>query len=488
MEGWQWRPRFSILLHSSDGCAPEELINSVRSVERQSYRHWGFAGGADEPIGSRIASVDADYLVPLRAGDELSSTALFRFAEAAQANRPAILYGDEDQIDARGRRSQPWFKPQWNREMFLAMDYLSSAAAIDVNLARGLGGTRDEEDVQGLLLEATAAADGSIIHIPHILCHKRGAERPSIRRIDAVAAHVNALGATCRLSAFDTIKVEWPLPAELPLVTVIVPTRDKLELLRPCVNGVLGRTDYSNFELLIIDNGSIELRTAQYLRDLASHPRVRIVSFPEPYNFSAMNNFGVRHATGSFVCLLNNDTEVVEPAWLTELMRYAVRADVGAVGAKLLYEDGSIQHAGVVVGIGQAAGHAHRFLPAGEPGYFRMAHVSQFVSAVTAACLVIDKGKFHAAGGLDEELAVAFNDVDLCLRIEAAGWRNVYVPHSVLLHHESKTRGSDMSPEQIGRYHREVAILQHRWGTKTYADPLHNPNLDRATETFAFSL
>jgi GT2 family glycosyltransferase len=170
------------------------------------------------------------------------------------------------------------------------------------------------------------------------------------------------------------------------------------------------------------------------------------------------------------------------------MMRYAVRPEVGAVGAKLIYDDGSIQHAGVVIGLGEAAGHAHRFLPPGDPGYFRQPHVTQFMSAVTAACLVIDKKKFVAAGGLDEGLAVAFNDVDLCLKLQDAGFRNVYVPHAVLVHHESKTRGSDMARAQFARYLRELHVLQVRWGTKTYCDPLHNPNLDRYTETFVIGL
>jgi GT2 family glycosyltransferase len=220
-----------------------------------------------------------------------------------------------------------------------------------------------------------------------------------------------------------------------------------------------------------------------------SHPKVRLLPYPGTYNFSAINNAAARNARGSYLCLLNNDTEVVSGEWLTELMRYAVRPDIGAAGAKLLYEDGTIQHAGVVVGIGEAAGHAHRFLPAHEPGYFRQPHVAQYVSAVTAACLVVEKAKFEAVGGLDEaELAVAFNDVDFCLKLEKAGWRNVYVPHAVLVHHESKSRGKDISAANIDRYRRELNVLQQRWGTKTYDDPLHNPNLDRYSETFVISL
>jgi GT2 family glycosyltransferase len=487
IEGWSWQPRFAVLLYSGKGYSKNEIAKSRRSIDRQVYSCCQAIGPFEDSIANG-AQMDADYLIPLRVGDELSRVALFRFAEAAQSFRGAsIFYGDEDRMDDRGRRSRPWFKPRWNEEMFLALDYVSNGTAIEANLFRKLIAT-GPKTISAVVLSATAAAEGPIVHIPHILYHASCEKDAGEDRVEAVGHHLAPLGGKCGLGPYDTVKVEWPLPRDLPLVTVIVPTRDKLELLRPCVEGVLGRTDYGNFELLIIDNGSIEQRTADYLQDLTSDPRVRIVSYPAPYNFSAMNNFGVRHAAGTYVCLLNNDTEVIEPAWLSEMMRYAVRPDIGAVGAKLLYEDGSIQHAGVVVGIGDVAGHAHRYLPQGEPGYFRMAHVAQFVSAVTAACLVIDKSKFEAVGGLDEQLAVAFNDVDFCLKVEAAGWRNVYVPHAVLVHHESKTRGSDMSPEQIDRYYREVEMLQDRWGTKSYVDPQHNPNLDRYNETFIFTV
>jgi GT2 family glycosyltransferase len=234
-----------------------------------------------------------------------------------------------------------------------------------------------------------------------------------------------------------------------------------------------------------VDNASVEAATIEYLRELESHPSIRVLSYPNPYNFSKINNFAALHARGSYLCLLNNDTEVLEHAWLTEMMRYAIRPEIGAVGAKLLYQDGSIQHAGVVIGIGGAAGHAHRFLPGSQPGYFKQPHVAQFVSAVTAACLLVQKSKFEQVGGLDEEhLAVAFNDVDFCLKLQACGYRNVYVPDALLVHYESKSRGSDASPANIDRYLYELHTLQERWDTKNYKDPLHNPNLDRCSETF----
>jgi GT2 family glycosyltransferase len=377
--------------------------------------------------------------------------------------------------------------------MFFADDYLSAAIAIDASLARQvMAGTESEgRSLSALLLGVTDAANGAIIHVPHVLCHveARADDRVQSARAEVVERHLCPLGATCALGPFGTVKVLWPLPAELPLVSIIIPTRDKVELLRACVDSLLGATLYRPFEILIVDNGSSAAETLDYLSEIAAHPAIRVLRYDEPYNYSAINNFAARAAAGSYLCLLNNDTEVVEPDWLTEMIRYAVRPDVGAVGAKLLYGDGSIQHAGVIVGIGEAAGHAHRFAPANQPGYFRQPHVAQFVSAVTAACLVVEKGKFEAVGGLDEkDLAIAYNDVDLCLKLEAAGWRNVYVPHAVLLHHESKSRGSDVSPEHVDRYMRELRIFQERWGTKTYDDPLHNPNLDRYSETFVIGL
>ena len=486
IESWTWRPGFTVMLHDVAGSSTDAIERSSRSVAEQIYPFWQLVEDPVDPIGKATAA-DGDYLVPLRIGDTLSKTALLRLADTLQLNRDvAILYGDHDELDQAGRRSRPWFKARWNHEMFLAQDYVSAAVAIDMAVAREAAAAA--KNVAELLIEASWT-DRPIVHVPHILCHVATATEDQYRRLSAVSRKLQYLGASCTEGPFGTIKVEWPLPSKLPLVTVIVPTKDKVDLLRPCVESVLNKTDYEPFEILIVDNASVEKRTAEYLETVVSHPKVRLLPYPGTYNFSAINNAAARNARGSYLCLLNNDTEVVSGEWLTELMRYAVRPDIGAAGAKLLYEDGTIQHAGVVVGIGEAAGHAHRFLPAHEPGYFRQPHVAQYVSAVTAACLVVEKAKFEAVGGLDEaELAVAFNDVDFCLKLEKAGWRNVYVPHAVLVHHESKSRGKDISAANIDRYRRELNVLQQRWGTKTYDDPLHNPNLDRYSETFVISL
>jgi GT2 family glycosyltransferase len=515
---WPWRPSFSILLSVGTNCSESDLNRSFRSIQRQLYPEWSlFIAGAQpnsypdifadervrildgfDDIAGEAATVErlkgsGDYVMPVRAGDELSPWALFRFAEALQAEPEAIIvYGDHDEVDAGGRRRAPWFKPRWNEEMFLAQDFLSGAVALGSNAASELSGELPAgASFYELLLVAARNGGGPVIHVPHIVAHLRSGDRDSDQqtRVEAVSRHVAASGAIVRSGPFESVKVSWPLPAERPLVSIIIPTKDKLELLRPCVESVLERTTYEPFEILIVDNGSVESRTAKYLNEIDGHSKVRVLPYPSPYNYSAINNFAVREAKGAYLCLLNNDTEVVEDEWLTELMRYAVRDDVGAVGAKLLYPDRTIQHAGVVVGIGGAAGHAHRNLPDTEAGYFSQAHTPQFVTAVTGACLVVEKRKFLGVGGFDEEgLAVAYNDVDLCLKLEHSGWRNVYVPHAVLIHHESKSRGKDYSPSQIDRYRRELKIFQNRWGTTTYDDPLLNPNLDRSSETFLIRL
>ena len=492
------------------------IERTLKSLEDQKYPHWqlciaspqarvlpkGLASSTNlrsveaegsalfDAVQAALRDSSADLIIPVRAGDTFAPAALLYFAEAL-ADQPdaSILYGDEDEISRRGRRSNPWFKPQWNEELFLGLDYLSGACALSVRAAA--------QPIQGSalatmsdLLFALAGEGRPIVHVPHIVIHKASAERPTRdEHMEAATRLVQPRGGSVAPGPFDTVKVTWPLPAELPLVSMIVPTRDRLELLQPCIDGVLATTSYSPYEVLVVDNGSSARATHEYLRTIAQHPAVRVLSYNQPYNFSAINNFAAGQASGAYLCLLNNDTEVIEERWLTEMMRFAVRDEIGAVGAKLLYENGAIQHAGVVVGMGDAAGHAHRFTRSDETGYFRLPHVAHFVTAVTAACMVVARRKFDAVGGLDEEhFPVAYNDVDFCLKLQLAGYRNVYVPHAVLLHHESMSRGDDKAKQHIKRYSRELATLQQRWGTKTYQDPMLNPNLDRYSETFIVAL
>ena len=489
------RPQFAILVYADGDVSEATTARSVESVETQIYpdRTVSVVERTDR-FAQAIADATGDYIVPLRAGDELAPTALIRYAEALEGNPAAdLVFGDQDSIDQAGERSSPWFKPAWNRELFLAQDYLSDAAAVRAEAARWAvqsNPLRNQAVAYDLLLRVTRTAS-SVLHAPCVTVHVRTDLRADEQaaRVDAVQQHLAGTGAEVAAGPFGTIKVDWPLADELPMVSVIIPTRDKVELLKPCVDTLLAKTDYASLDVIVVDNGSIDEAALAYLRQIESDARVRVLSYPGAYNFSAINNFAVQKSAGSYICFLNNDTETIDGSWLTEMMRQAVRSEVAAVGAKLLYEDGTIQHAGVIVGIGDAAGHAHRNLPNSEAGYFAQVHAAQFVTAVTGACLLVEKQKFEHVGGFDErDLAVAFNDIDLCLKLERAGWRNVYVPHAVLIHHESKSRGKDHSPSQIDRYTRELKIFQERWRTETFEDPLFNPNLERSSETFVIRL
>lgn len=518
--------RIGVHIHVGALTAPSVLVAAFASVLGQSWPHWCLIvtvrdhGDAHQiPADPRIrvlpgaypsrmaglaatlADLDADYLVPLDAAVRLPRDALALYAQVAgetDEGQALILYGDQDEIDAKGRRTGPWFKPDWDADMFLAQDYLSSACALPVAAARlaaeslmplANGETvPDDASVYALLLRLGVLGKHDVRHV-----HRVTASTPAAHWREGASARIAALrmvvapalGVTVREGPFGTAAIVWPLPESPPLVSIVVPTRDRLDLLRPCVEGVLEHTRYPAFEIVIADNGSVEPETLEFLAGIVADPRVKVVSWPHPYNYSAINNFAVATTRGAFVCLLNNDIEIIDGEWLSELMRQACRPGVGAVGARLFYPDRSIQHAGVSVGMGNAAGHAHRGLAEGEPGYFAHALVARGSIAVTAACLVVARKSFDAVGGLDEaDLRIAYNDVDFCLKLHAAGLRNIYAPAAVLIHHESKSRGQDMAPEHRARYLKELATLQDRWDTTRFRDPMHHPMLDRACELY----
>lgn len=517
--GWSQRPLFSIVLHEATILNAGSLRQLLSSLDQQCYPYWELivvpasgkrtgivdasegtmriasvaAGNAAEALAIGMKEAAGNFLLPLPAGTLLPPSALYRYAQAIQSNPDGdVFYGDHDWIDTYGQRARPWFKPQWNEEMFLAQDFLSQACAIRTEAARRAPPSAFDlapVAVYTLLLDIREQA--RFVRVPHVLAHIHADMPDASEPADRLLAVQRAVGgrADAHPGPFGTVRVQWPLATPPPLVSIIVPTRDHAKLLRACIQGVLERTAYAPIELIIVDNGSKEAAALDYMRHLERDPAVRILRYDHPYNYSAINNFAAAQARGDYLCLLNNDTEVTNAAWLTEMIRHAVRPHVGAVGAMLLYDDGSIQHAGVVVGLKRAAGHAHRFLRREEPGYFRYPHVAQYVSAVTAACLVVERAKFEAVGGLDEhDLAIAFNDVDFCLKLERAGWRNVYAPQAVMMHHESKSRDRDVSPHHRDRYARELAVLQERWGVEGYADPLHHPHLDSETEVFTIRL
>ncbi len=450
--------------------------------------------------GTFVALMDHD--------DELPVHALYMIAAELERRPDAdIIYSDEDKIDENGRRYDPYFKSDWNPDLFHGQNMVSHLGVFRRSLLTEIGGFRigyEGSQDYDLVLRAVEKTEGARIrHIPMILYHWRVFSSSSSFSTVALPTATNAarralqdhfdrtgIGAVVEAApgAEWYSRVRYPVPTPAPSVTLIVPTRDKLDLLRQCVEGLLEETDYPNLDVLILDNNSEEPETLSYFASLKDRPRVQVLRYEGAFNFSAINNYGMAHATGELIGLINNDIKVIEPHWLTEMVSHAVRPEVGGVGAKLYYGDDTIQHAGVVTGINGVANHVHKGVPRAHPGYFGRLRLVHDLSCVTAACLVMRKSVFEEVGGLDaDHLAVAFNDVDLCLRVRDKGYRIVWTPHAELYHLESASRGSDMAPDKIDRFIREIRHMHDRWGATLTADPFYNPNLTLDSSDFALA-
>lgn len=427
--------------------------------------------GADFPGTVRIDRVSElarhcgpeAWLCPLSPGDRLAADAAFVYVGAiASEPTTSVFYADDDILDVRGERTRPHFKPDWNPELFQHHDFVTGACV--VRMSETEIGRVTEADWPQALLRRALEREACPRHVARILHHRRVRPEPVI---PPRPAHVSTAG--------------------LPAVSVIVPTRNGVQWLRKCVAG-LGRTEYPHIQLIVVDNDSDELDSMAFL-DALREGGATVVRIDGAFNYSALNNAAVAHATGSILCFLNNDIEMLDGDWLALLARHAVRPDIGAVGARLLYPDRTIQHAGVFTGIGGGAAHAHRFQNENERGYFERARLPQRVSAVTGACLAVLREKFLAVGGFDEEnFPVAFNDVDLCLKLNAHGWQSFYEPRATLIHHESKSRGNDRAKENRARFADELAALKRIWRTDQRPDPFHHPNLSPFCEQFVIAV
>ena len=425
-------------------------------------------GSAIERIAGLIDWAAEPWLLPVFSGDRIASGAAQAYRSRMGDPRVVAIFADDDLEGPLGTRTAPHFKPDWNRELFLHLDYLTGASVLRVGRESLVAAAQSGSEWAHALVASSIAGGGSVVHLPQILHHRRS--RPSPR---------------LPLAAL-------PIAPVLPRISVIIPTRNQVELLTTCVAGLIA-ADYPDIEVIVIDNDSDDPATLAFLEALSERSSLgclfRVLRIPGPFNYSAINNRAVAEASGALLCLLNNDIEMLAPDWLAVMATQALRDDVGAVGAQLLYPDGKLQHAGVVIGVGNAAGHAHRFLRPEEKGYFHRHALPQFVSAVTAACLVVRRERFLEVGGFDESaFKVAFNDVDLCLKLNARGWQSFYEPRAVLVHHESVSRGFDRDPAGAARFASELAELQRRWRTAEIFDPYHHPQLSRASEQFALAL
>jgi GT2 family glycosyltransferase len=538
--GLPFRPLISVIV-SFDRTAEAAFRESFNSVSTQLYPYWELCITVDEvadPLLRRVLSdsenprikvteftntegavaatnaalslATGEFVTILRAGDILPEHGLYEVAfELGRNEQTDIVYSDNDEIGPDGKRSRPWFKPGWDPDLLLAQDYISHLAVYRRTLVEAVGLLRPDfegAEFHDLALRATAATTPDRVrHIPAILYHRRDESKEihsenellGLRAITAthraVRDHLDSRGdkeAILKPAPLmpGAIRVIWPIPAPRPLVSVIIPTRDRADLLSQCVDGVVHRTEYSNLELLIIDNESVETDTFTLFDRLThSDSRVRILHHPGPFNYSALNNAAAREARGEILLLLNNDIDVIESGWLRELVSHAIRPDVGLVGAKLVYANEQLEHAGMVLGPEGHATHLYRLANRNDAGYFGQLALARTLSAVTAACVAIRREVFFEVGGLDEvNLPVTFNDVDLCLRLGDYGYRIVWTPFAELFHFECASRGLDSGdPAKRQRADREWRHMRNTWRSlMETADPFHNPNLLFADDYF----
>ncbi len=512
--GFAYRPLISIITPVYN-TKPEELRARIESVRNQVYDNWElclyddaskrpatrdllreyaaldarikvkFAG---ENRGIALASNEAlalatgEFIALLDHDDELAPHALFEVVRVLQDQQDDdIFYSDEDKLDRHGMRCEPFFKPDWSPELLQSFMYTCHFSVFRKSLMDELGGFRkgfEGSQDYDLMLRATEHTR-RVAHIPKVLYHWRksaeSAAGSAMAKPYATASAKRALSESLKRRGVvgEVRDGHWPTfyrvryAVNPERVSIIIPTRDNMKVLRKCIESIERKTKYPDYEIIVVDNNSSAPDALAYLASL----RHKVVPVPEPFNYSRINNVAARHATGRYLLLLNNDTEVISPDWISALVEFGQQDEVGIVGAKLLYPNRTIQHAGVTLGIcGGVAGHSLLQLPADSSYYFGFAGAVRNCSAVTAACMLVRRDVFDKVGGLDEGIPVAFNDVDFCLRVLREGYRIVYQPYALLYHHESKTRGYGIDPVDIER-------MQQRWGTSLLEDRYYNPNL-----------
>lgn len=520
------RPKFSIVVPVYE-TAKTDLVEMIASVRAQIYENWELCiaddaskrphvrsilkaaaraepriklifrtenGNISAASNSALNLATGDFIALLDHDDLLAPHALAIMADAVNRFPDAdIFYSDEDKLDAEGKRYDPYFKPDWNPELLYGQNFVSHLGVFRTSLVRKLGGFREgfegSQDYD-LVLRATAATKASVVHVPHVLYHWRlypGAGTFSstqmARAADAarraIQEQLATLGVTATVgdAGCGYHRVLRSAPAVWPRVSVIIPTRDHADVLASCVDGLFEDTDYTGLEIIVVDNDSVEPQTKALFTELRDRGVV-VLQSQGAFNYSKINNEAARISSGDFLLFLNNDISMLEANWLKEMVLQALAPDVGAVGAKLLYPDGTIQHGGVALGPLGVAAHVHVRSPGNTPGYFGRLLLAQDISCVTGACMLVRRTVFDSIAGFDQEhLAVAFNDVDLCIRIRGSGHRIIWTPLASLTHHESKSRGQDTVGDKLERFKREIAYMRERWGKVLDHDPFWNPNL-----------
>jgi GT2 family glycosyltransferase len=524
--GWDTTPHISVLMAVENPDLPR-LRAAIESVCAQLYSHWGLficddasttAGTHEElqsitrqdrrirvllrkpkagictSLNTALAAAPGEFIALLDCNDLLSEHALYWVAKEIIANPAAdMIFSDEDRVAGDGRRFDPYFKPDWNPALMLSRNAFGHLGVFRRSLLQKLGGFRlslthgGQHDL--VLRCAGETRPDRIRHIPRVLYHRRapafgietmcsagGAGRGAIEQ------YLASLGvrAAVTLSSGRFYRVEYEVVSPAPRISILIPTTGAARLLEPCIQSIKKLTTYENFEVLLLVNerhrnapGKVKL-----LDRLAATPRLRVLTYPDqPFNYSEVNNWGAGQASGDLLCFLNDDTTIITPSWLERLTTRVLLPGVAAAGPMLFYPEDIIQHAGTILGLGGIAGHACHGHPRGSCGYFDRACLEQDVSCITAACMMIRRSVFQDLQGFDGQLAIAFNDVDLCVRIRAAGWRIIWTPTVELYHHESVSTGRHDSRTRVDQFASESALMRKRWGPVLDSDPYYSPNL-----------
>ena len=533
-EKFEFQPKISIVIPLYK--TPEKYLRQlVETVKAQTYPNWELClsdgSGANSPITGLLKELEAsderikvvsheralqisentnagievatgDYIAFADHDDELTPHALFECVKALNKDRKIrVLYSDEDKMSMDGHKFfQPHFKPDYNPDLLCTVNYICHLFVVDRKVIDKVGMLRSEFDGAQDYDFIFRCIEAEIYHIPKILYHWRchedsTAENPESKTYAfeagkrAIEAHYERTGIHAEVYQGEFLGLYRTrfIRDHDPLISIVIPNKDHIEDLKRCMDSIDKKSTYQNYEYIIVENNSTDEKTFQYYKELeASNPKAHVVYWDREFNYSAINNYGASFAKGEYLLLLNNDTEIINPDCLEELLGYCMRSDVGAVGARMYYEDDTIQHAGVVIGFGGIAGHCFVLQPRGTTGYCHRIICAQDYSAVTAACMMVKREAFDKVGGLTEELAVAFNDIDFCMKLRAAGYLIVYNPYAELYHYESKSRGLEDTPEKVARFNKEIQIFEKRWpDILRNGDPYYNPNLTLKSQDFS---
>lgn len=528
--------KFSVLVPLYN--TPEKFLKEmIESVEAQTYKNWelcladgsdrehSFVGeickkyadkderikyekleknlGISENTNACIRMATGEYIALFDHDDLLHPSALYEVMRAICEHGADFIYTDENTFSEEPRDAyNPHFKPDFSPDTLRSYNYICHLSVFSRELLDSVGYFRSEYDGSqdyDLILRLTEKAK-KVFHIRKILYYWRAHKNSVAQDVGAkpytvtaakkaLAAHLERCGLKGEVldsSVPTTYHIKYEIDGN-PLISVIIPNKDHTDDLDICLKSLYEKSSYKNFEVIIVENNSTEKETFEYYEALTKkHGNIKIVTWKGKFNYSAINNFGVNYAKGEYILLLNNDVEIINGSCLEEMLMFAQRKDVGAVGAKLYYSDDTVQHAGVILGLGGTAGHAHKHFGRSHPGYMARASIAQNLTACTAACLMMRRDVFDEVGGLDENFEVAFNDVDLCMKIREKGYLVVFTPYAELYHYESKSRGNDSTPEKLERFRGEIDRFKEKWQKQLDdGDPYYNPNLTLTRDDFS---